>query len=80
MQRKQSKNLRKNIGEIQKMSEDRKEKKKHLRKGNCQGNLLQESYLVGQTKDTMRNTGQGWKEIGDNGKEKEQEDKEQWKQ
>ena len=77
MQRKQSKNLRKNIGEIQKMSEDRKEKKKHLRKGNCQGNLWQESYLVGQTKDTMRNTGQGWKEIGDNGKKEEQGDKKQ---
>ena len=28
----------------------------------------------------MRNTRQGWKEIGGNGKEREQEDKEQWKQ
>jgi len=28
----------------------------------------------------MRNTGQGWKEIGDDGKKEEQEDKKQWKQ
>jgi len=27
----------------------------------------------------MRNTGQGWKKIGDNGKKEEQENKEQWK-
>jgi len=27
----------------------------------------------------MRNTGQGWKKIGDDRKEKEQENKEQWK-
>jgi len=33
--------------------------------------------LVGQIKDTIRNTRKGWKEIGDDGKEKEQGDKEQ---
>ena len=44
---------------------------------NYQGDLQQESYLVGQIKDTMRNTGQGWKEIGDNGKKEEQGDKKQ---
>ena len=80
MQRKQLKNLRKNTGEIQKMSEDRKEKKEYLGEKNCQGNLQQESYLVGQIKDTIRNTRKGWKEIGDDGKEKEQGDKEQQKQ
>ena len=80
MQRKQLKNLRKNTGEIQKTSEDRKEKKKHLGEVNCQGNLWQESYLVGQTKNTTRNTGQGQKEIGDDGKKEEQRDEEQWKQ
>ena len=61
------------------MLEDRKEKKKYLGEGNYQGNLQQESYLVGQTKNTMRNTRKGWKEIEDNGKEKEQGNKEQWK-
>ena len=58
---------------------NRKEKREHLEKENYQGNLWQESYLVGQTKNTMRNTGKGWKEIEDNGKEKEQGNKEQWK-
>ena len=80
MQRKQSKNLRKNISKIQKILEDKKEKKEHLGEINCQGNLWQESYLVGQTKNMMRNTGQGWKEIGDDGKKEEQEDKKQQKQ
>jgi len=27
----------------------------------------------------MRNTGQGWKKIGEDGKEREQENEEQWK-
>ena len=79
MQKKQLRNLRKNTIEIQKMSENKKEKKKCLGERNYQGNLQQESYLVGQTKNTMRNTGKGWKEIEDNGKEKEQGNKEQWK-
>ena len=71
MQRKQLRNLRKNTIEIQKISENKKEKKKYLGKRNYQGNLQQESYLVRQIKDMMRNTGQGWKEIGDNKKEEE---------
>ena len=79
MQRKQSKNSKRNISKIQKISEDKKEKKEHLREGNYQNSLWQESYLVGQTKNTMRNTGQGWKKIGDNRKKEEQENKEQWK-
>jgi len=54
-------------------------KKEHLEEGNCQGNLQQESYLVGQTKNTTMNTRQDWKEIGNNGKEEEQGNKEQWK-
>jgi len=79
MQRKQSKNSKKNAGKIWKILEDRKEKKKCLGERNCQGNLWKESYLVGQTKNTMRNTGQGWKEIEDDGKEEEQRNEEQWK-
>ena len=77
MQRKQSKNSKRNISKIQKILEDKKEKKKYLREGNCQNSLWQESYLVGQTKNTMRNTRQGWKKIGDDRKEKEQENNEQ---
>ena len=79
MQRKQLKNSKRNISEIQKILEDKKVKKEHLEEGNCQGNLQQESYLVGQTKNTTMNTRQDWKEIGNNGKEEEQGNKEQWK-
>ena len=62
------------------MLENKKEKREHLGKRNCQGDLWQESYLVSQRKGMMRNIGQGQKETGDNGKQQEQEDKEQWKQ
>ena len=61
------------------MLEDKKVKKEHLGKGNYQCNLQQESYLVGQTKNTTMNTRQGQKEIGDNRKEEKQENKEQQK-
>ena len=80
MQKKQSRNLRKNISETQKMLGDRKEKKECSKGENCQKGLQQESYLDGQTSNIMRNTGQGQKGIGDDGKKKEQEEKEQWKQ
>jgi len=53
------------------MSEDRKEKKEHSGERNYWGDLQQESYLVGQIKDMIRNIGQDWKEIGGDGKEKE---------
>ena len=59
---------------------NKKEKREHLGERNCQGDLWQESYLVSQRKGMMRNIGQGQKETGDNGKQQEQEDKEQWKQ
>ena len=59
MQRKQLKNLRKNIDKIQKMLENRKEKREYLEERNYQGNLQQESYLVGQIKGIIRNIGQG---------------------
>ena len=59
MQRKQLKNLRKNIDKIQKMLENRKEKREYLEERNYQGNLQQESYLVGQIKGMIRNIGQG---------------------
>jgi len=36
--------------------------------------------LDGQIKGMTKNTGQGWKEIGDDGKEEGQEGKEPWKQ
>jgi len=41
------------------MLENKKEKREHLGKRNCQGDLWQESYLVSQRKGMMRNIGQG---------------------
>jgi len=41
------------------MSEDRKRKKRHSRERSYQKGLWQENYLGGQTKDMMKNTGQG---------------------
>ena len=79
MQKKQLKNLRKNIDKIWKMSEGRKKKREYLEEENYQEDLQQESYLVGWKKGIMRNTGQGQKGIGDDGKEEEQRDKEQQK-
>ena len=73
MQKKQSKNLRKNIGKIWKILENKKEKKKHLEEENCQKDLQQESYLGGQTRDMIRNIGQNQRGIGDVGEETELE-------
>ena len=52
----------------QRTSEDRKRKKRHSREGSYQEGLQQENYLGGWTKDIMKNTGQGWKETGGDGK------------
>jgi len=41
--------------------------------------LLQENYSDGQIRDTTKNTGEDWREIGDSGKENDQE-KGKWKQ
>jgi len=41
------------------MLENKKEKKEYLEERNYQDDLWQESYLVGQTKNTIRNTRQG---------------------
>ena len=70
-------NLKKNIGEIWKIFKDRNRKRGYLGEEDYQEGLQQENYLDSQIKDTTRNTGQGWKKIGGNRKEKEQGDKEQ---
>jgi len=50
------------------MSENRKEKKECLEEENCQDGSQQGSYSDGWIKGTTKNTGEGWKETGDNGK------------
>jgi len=43
-------------------------KKEHLEEENCQEDLWQENCLDDQIKGTIKNIGEGWKGIGDDGK------------
>jgi len=54
-------------------------RKKRLKEENYQEDLWQENCLDGRIKDMTKNIGEGWKGIGDGGKESNQE-KEKWKQ
>jgi len=54
-------------------------RKEHLEEKNCQGDLWQENCSDSQIKGTIKNIGEGWKGIGDSGKESNQ-GKEKWKQ
>jgi len=56
---------------------DKNKRKEHSEEKNCQGGLQQENYLGGQIKGTMKNTGEGWKEI--ESVEKKNKQKEPWK-
>jgi len=80
MQKKQSKNSRENISETWKMWQDKNTKKECLEEENCQGDLWQENYLDGQIKGTTKNTREGWKGIGDNGKGDNTKEEKSWKQ
>jgi len=40
-------------------------RKKYSEEENCQEDLWQESYSDDQTRDTTKNIGKDWKEIGD---------------
>jgi len=68
--------MKKNTEETWKISEDRKEKKKHSREGNYQEDSWQENYSDGWIKGMTKNTGQGWKETGGDGKGEGKEGKE----
>ena len=59
------------------MSRDRKRKKGHSGERSYQEGLWQRNYLDRQTKNMMKNTGQGWKGTGGDGKGKGERDKEQ---
>ena len=54
-------------------------RKERLEEENCQGDLQQENCSDGRIKGTTKDIGEGWKGIGDSGKESNQE-KEKWKQ
>jgi len=59
MQKRRSKNLRRNIGEIWKMWQDKNVKKEHSSEENYQGSSQQKCYMDGRTGDITRNTGEG---------------------
>ena len=80
MPRKQQKSIKGSTEGTQRTSGDRKRKKELSGEGSYQGDLWQKNYLDGWTKDMTKNIGQGWKEIGGDGKEEGKEDEEQWKQ
>jgi len=67
MQKKRSKNLRKNIGKIWKMWHAKNMRKQHSNEENFQGGLRRRNYTGGQTSGMTRNIGVGWREIGDDG-------------
>jgi len=54
-------------------------KNEHLEEENYQEDLQQENCSDDQIKGTIKNIGEGWKGIGDSGKEGDQ-GKEKWKQ
>jgi len=58
------------------MLEDRKKKKGHSREGNYQEDSWQENYSDGWIRGMTKNTGQGWKETGGDGKGEGKEDEE----
>ena len=72
MQKKQLKSSKKNINETWKIQQDKNTRKEHLEKENCQGDLQQENCLDGWIKGMIKNIGEGWKGIGDSGKESDQ--------
>ena len=74
MRKKQSKNSRKNIDRIWKMWRNKSAKKGRSNEENYQGGLWQRSCMDGQTSNMTRNIGEGWKEIGDDGRAKDQQE------
>ena len=53
------------------MFKGKKERKGYSEEKSYQEGLWQKIYSGGQTNNMIKNTGQGWKEIGDDRKEKE---------
>jgi len=72
MQKRRSKNLRRNIDEIWKMWHGKSTKKVRSNEENYQGGSQQRRYTGGRTRDTTRNIGEEWKGIGGNGRARSQ--------
>ena len=65
MQKKRSKNLRKNISETWKTWRGKSMKRERSDGENCQEDLWQGNYMDGQTNDMTKNTGEEWRKTGD---------------
>jgi len=68
MQKKQLKNLRKNIGETWKTWCGKSTKREHSDGENYQEDLRQRNYMGGQTSDMTKNIGEEWRRTRDNGR------------
>jgi len=68
MQKKRSKNSRKSIDGTQKTWRGKSVKKERSNEENFRGGLRRRNYMDGQTNDTTRNIGVGWRETGNNGR------------
>jgi len=68
MQKKQSKNLRKSIGETWKTWHSKSAKREHSDEENCQEDLQQRNYTSSQTSDITRSIGEEWRKTGDDGR------------
>jgi len=66
MQKKRSKNLRKNISETWKTWRGKSMKRERSDGENCQEDLWQGNYMDGQTNDMTKNTREEWRKTGDN--------------
>jgi len=68
MQKKRSKNLRKDIGETWKTWRSKSAKREHSDGENCQKDLQQGNYIDGQTNNMTKNTGEEWRKTRDDGR------------
>jgi len=68
MQKKQSKNLRKSIGETWKTWHGKSVKRERSNRENCQEDLQQKNYMGGQISNITKNIGEEWRRTGDDGK------------
>jgi len=55
------------------MWRDRNARKEYLEEESCWGDLWQGNYLGGQINSTTKNIGEGWREIGTDGRVNDQE-------
>ena len=66
--------MKENIDGTWKMWRDKSAKKEHSDEENFQEDSRQRRYMDGQTSNTTRNIGEGWKGIGGDGRARSQQE------